>query len=292
MTIKQSQNPYGYRNLLAYKKAEELQLACSELTRKFPKTKTLAALADQMNRSARSTKQNIVEGWKRNSTKEYYEFLGFAIASNAELEEDCGDIWKGIYLELMGIKGVMGEMGLRGEMGEKGSHLSYLSPLTPSSPSSPLTPSAPSDHPTSSTPLTPLTPFIPFDIEKIPFYPLNPHLSPIVRLKLRAKELNFLLDRLQKSLLDKMGSEGTLSVADKFQKRERQRRGEEKWFKDFLAGEGLVRLEDGRFVKKGEKGLKGEMGEKGGREEMGEMGVMGEKGEMRDEKGNERDKKG
>ncbi len=100
MTIKQSQNPYGYRNLLVYKNAENLQVACSELTHLFPKMKTLVALADQMDRSARSTKQNITEGWKRNSTKEYYEFLGYAVASNAELEEDCTDIWKGMYPEL------------------------------------------------------------------------------------------------------------------------------------------------------------------------------------------------
>ena len=84
-------------------------MSCTGLTSVFPKTKTLIALADQMNRSARSVKQNIVEGWKRNSTKEYYEFLGFSIGANAELEEDCMDIWKGIYPELKGIKGVMGE---------------------------------------------------------------------------------------------------------------------------------------------------------------------------------------
>jgi len=83
-----------------YKNAENLQVACSELTHLFPKMKTLVALADQMDRSARSTKQNITEGWKRNSTKEYYEFLGYAVASNAELEEDCTDIWKGMYPEL------------------------------------------------------------------------------------------------------------------------------------------------------------------------------------------------
>src|SRR3989338_2449151 len=129
--LKTSRDPYGYKNLLAYKKAEELQARCSELTHLFPKLKTLIALGDQMDRSARSVKQNIVEGWKRNSTKEYYEFLGFAIAANAELEEDCADIWRGIYPELMGVKGGMDEKGgmgvmdVRGKKGIKG---------TPSSP--------------------------------------------------------------------------------------------------------------------------------------------------------------
>ena len=111
MSIKPSRNPYGYRELLVYKKADDLQGPCANLTSNFPHSNTAIALADQMNRSARSTKQNITEGWKRNSTKEYYEFLGYALASNAELEEDFTDIWKGHYHELMGIKGVMGEMG-------------------------------------------------------------------------------------------------------------------------------------------------------------------------------------
>ena len=43
--------------------------------------------------------------------------------------------------------------------------------------------------------------------EKILFYPLNPILPICLQLKLRAKELNYLLDKLQKSLTDKMGSE-------------------------------------------------------------------------------------
>ncbi len=192
MVIKVSKNPYGYRNLLVYEKAEELQKACSELTHQFPKTKTLVALGDQMDRSARSTKQNIAEGWKRNLTHEYYQFLGYSIASNAELEEDCNDIIKGMYPELMGIKGIMGERGEgvneRGEMGID-------------------------------------------EVERIPFYPINPHLPPMVGLKLRAKELNFLLDRLQKSLAQKMASEGTLSERDKLQRaREKEK---ERYKQDF-----------------------------------------------------------
>lgn len=73
------------------------------------------SLADQMDRSARSGKQNIVEGWRRNTTKEYYDFLGFSIGAIAELEEDCDDVWKGIYPDLMGLKGIMGKMGCERE---------------------------------------------------------------------------------------------------------------------------------------------------------------------------------
>src|SRR3989338_10694022 len=108
MTLRKSNAPYGYKKLLVYTKAEELQRACATLTSHFPRSKTLYALADQMDRSARSVKQNIVEGWKRNSTKEDYEFLGFSLGANAELEEDCMDIWKGIYPELKGINLIIG----------------------------------------------------------------------------------------------------------------------------------------------------------------------------------------
>jgi len=84
MALRQSADPYGYKNLLVYQKAEELLSECARLTVQFPKEKTLIALADQMDRYARSVKQNIVEGWKRNSTKEYYDFLGFSMGANAE----------------------------------------------------------------------------------------------------------------------------------------------------------------------------------------------------------------
>ena len=162
---KQSKNPYGYRNLLAYKKAEEIQAETARACSFFPKAKTVSALADHMNRSARSAKQNISEGWKRNSTKEYYEFLGFAVGSNAELEEDCNDIWNGIYYELTGVKGIMGERGI---MGAKPPYSSTSTPSSPYPPSSPSTPFPPSPH------------FTHLDIEKLKFYPLDKNFPLII----------------------------------------------------------------------------------------------------------------
>ncbi|MDO8471327.1 MAG: four helix bundle protein [bacterium] len=194
--IKPSRNPYGYRNLLVYNRADELQSLCSRLTSHFSHSKTLIALADQMNRSARSTKQNITEGWKRNSTKEYYEFLGYAVASNAELEEDFTDIWKGHYPELMGIKGVMGERRVMGERGtgEKGEKFPPL--------------------------------------ESIPFYPLDPLLPPVVQLKLRAKELNFLIEKLQKSLVEKMSTENTLPTSERIRLSEQREKDFDHWLEE------------------------------------------------------------
>ena len=189
MTIKPSRSPYGYRELLVYQKADSLQSHCTSLTSHFSHSKTFIALADQMNRSARSTKQNITEGWKRNSTKEYYEFLGYAVASNVELEEDATDICKGHYQELMGVMGVMGVIGENGKT---------ISPL---------------------------------DLESVPFYPLDPLLPPVVQLKLRAKELNFLLEKLQKSLVKKMSIENTLSTTERIKIYDDRERDFDHWLK-------------------------------------------------------------
>ncbi len=226
--LKPHKDPYGYKKLLTYEKAENLQMACSHLTHLFPFSKTLSSLADQMDRSARSGKQNIVEGWKRNTTREYYDFLGFAIGAIAELEEDCDDIIRGVYPELMKIKGMMGERG-KGNNGEGiGLTLSNSHFKNPS---------------------------IPFawdisEIEKLRFYPLDSSLPLVIQLKLRSKELNFLLRKLQDSLEQKMKNESTLSVKDKSQIIEKNKLESRDVERKIMEESGLIRLEDGRFVPK------------------------------------------
>jgi four helix bundle protein len=199
--LRQTRDSYGYKKLLVYKKADEIQSETSHLTSLFcpsgysPHSKTLLSLSDQMVRSARSTKQNIVEGWKRNSTAEYYTFLGYSIASNAELEEDCNDIIAGKYPELMGKKGIMGERG----------------------------------------PINPIkSPLSLLEVEKLSFYPLDVHLPPIVQLKLRCKEVNFLFDRLQKSLIDKMEKDHNLSQQDRVKQNKIQVKKEDEWLEKFM----------------------------------------------------------
>lgn len=212
MTLKQSTNPYGYKELLVYKKAETLQSECATLTSHFPHSKTLYSLADQMDRSARSVKQNIVEGWKRNSTKEYHQFLGFSLGANAELEEDCNDIIKGVYEKgERGLKGMEGEAAgaLRPPQGE-----THFSPLTLD------------------------------EVERLPFYPLDSHLPPVVQLKLRCKELNMLLDKLQKSLVDKMSSDHTFGLREMQQ----QAMGRE------AANDAWLQKESDKWAKGAEKG--------------------------------------
>ncbi len=207
MTLKQSTNPYGYKELLVYKKAETLQSDCARFTSHFPPfsnsahSKTLSALADQMDRSARSVKQNIVEGWKRNSTKEYHQFLGFSLGANAELEEDCNDILKGIY---KGIEREKGDWEMEG-------------------------------------------------VEKLPFYPLDTRLPPSVQLKLRCKELNMLLDKLQKSLVDKMSADHTLGQREMQQQALGREAANDAWIRK--EREKWEREEREKGEKKGERGF-------------------------------------
>src|SRR3989344_3341690 len=199
MTLSAHSNPYGYRELLVYTKAEEMQKACASLTNAFVERvkrekgggmglTTILALEDQVDRSARSVKQNIVEGWKRNSTQEYPQFLGFSLGANAELEEDCNDVIKGMY------KGIEREKGEKWEIQE---------------------------------------------VEKLPFYPLNSRLPLLVQLKLRCKELNFLLQKLQQSLSEKMKG-GARVMGGAWGADDQSKKGEE-WLQKAISGEGLVR---------------------------------------------------
>ena len=220
--LKQSKSPDGYKYLLVYKKAEELVAETLSYTATFPKDKTGIGLADQMDRSARSVKANIVEGWKRNATHEYYTFLGYSIASNAELLEDYLDICLGRY-EPKGIKGIemgergkrgaeekgekgeKGEMGKRGERGERGKR-EWL--------------------------------------ERLRFYPLDTTFPKPVQLYLRTKEVRMLLDKLQASLQTRMEEKRTLSERDRIrlvnERVEKKEKAADDWYKEELQKRNLV----------------------------------------------------
>ncbi len=220
-----NKNPEGYKKLLAYTKAKALHRDTLELASHFPRTKTYADLADQMARSGRSGNKNIVEGWKRNTTKEYFDFLGFSIGAVEELRDDAEDIILGVYPELNPIIGVMGQKGIemgkervkRGQKGIMGREV----------------------------------------LESLKFYPLNETFPPVVKIYLQAKEVNFLLDKLQKSLDFKMDQELTKPANQKaksyFDDLKKADRETEEYFKSL----GLVRLENGQFMEKSEWEHKG-----------------------------------
>jgi len=82
-------NPEGYKKLLVYQRAEELRQFVFEITEKFPISEFRRK--EHMRDSARSVKQNVVEGWKRETTQQYIDFLSFSFGSLGELKEDGKD---------------------------------------------------------------------------------------------------------------------------------------------------------------------------------------------------------
>jgi len=90
--IFRKKKPEGYKELLVYKRAVELQDFVYEITENFPINERRRR--EHMRDSARSVKQNIVEGWKRETTRQYVDFLSFSFGSLGELKEDGEDITK------------------------------------------------------------------------------------------------------------------------------------------------------------------------------------------------------
>lgn len=193
---------------MAYQKAREPQVFTNNFVLNLPQTKTFFDLADQMARSGRSGSKNIVEGWKRNTTKEYFDFLGFSIGAVEELKDDAADVVTGVYPQLLGQKGIMGN-----ERVERGV------------------------------------------LDKIPFYPLHASLPSAVELFLRAKELNFILHKLQKALDVKMDKEFTKPLNEKIRSRFIEEKNADDGFQKYLTSIGLHRLENGKFVNKGDEGV-------------------------------------
>jgi len=240
-------DPEGYRKLMAYQKACELQIFTNNFVANLPKTKTFFDLADQMARSGRSGSKNIVEGWKRNTTKEYFDFLGFSIGAIEELKDDAADIITGVYPNLMGLKGKMGVMGEKGRTGGDRGMKGFIETESEES----LKDVHGSLYSHSSSPYTLLVPLCPLDrkeLDKIKFYPLDTTLVPIIKLFLKAKETNFLLYKLQKSLDLKMDNEKTKPAAQRYKAFFDQDKEADKEFMKYMHSLGLKRLENGQFV--------------------------------------------
>lgn len=72
-----------FRELKVWQKAHGLVLDIHRVSRNFPREE-LYGLTQQIRRSARSIPTNIVEGFKRRSSKEYAYFLNLADASLEE----------------------------------------------------------------------------------------------------------------------------------------------------------------------------------------------------------------
>lgn len=74
-----------YKDLKIWQKGIEIVNDTYRLTGQFPKYE-LYGLSNQMRRSAVSIPSNIAEGYVRNHTKEYCQYLFITLGSCAELE--------------------------------------------------------------------------------------------------------------------------------------------------------------------------------------------------------------
>ena len=88
-STRQWSHPEGYKYLAVWKNTVQLQ----DMVRNFTKTLPYSERRrkDHMNDASRSVQRNIEEGYKRPTTKEYLDFLGFSQGSLEELKGDVRD---------------------------------------------------------------------------------------------------------------------------------------------------------------------------------------------------------
>lgn len=76
---------YGYKNLIAWQRADELAMQVYSVTVSFPKSEVFG-ITSQLRRAALSVPANIIEGYSRVNKKEFGRFLLIAYGSLAEVE--------------------------------------------------------------------------------------------------------------------------------------------------------------------------------------------------------------
>jgi four helix bundle protein len=75
----------SYRDLVVWQRSIQMSVAIYRLTASFPKEE-MYGLCSQLRRAGVSVASNIAEGYARNSTGEYKQFLGMARGSNSEVQ--------------------------------------------------------------------------------------------------------------------------------------------------------------------------------------------------------------
>lgn len=75
----------GYHKLLVWKKSQQFVYLLYKYSEKFPRSEEFG-LKGQIRRASVSVVLNIVEGYRRKSTKEFLRFLDIAEASLSEVE--------------------------------------------------------------------------------------------------------------------------------------------------------------------------------------------------------------
>lgn len=85
MENKRDKSKKGYHKLIIWQKAREFVKIVYKITENFPKDEQYG-LIGQLRRAAISVVLNIVEGYRRQSTKDFLRFLNISGASLTEVE--------------------------------------------------------------------------------------------------------------------------------------------------------------------------------------------------------------
>jgi four helix bundle protein len=88
----------GYRELIVWQKADEMAYQVYMATKTFPKEE-LYTMTSQLRRAALSVPTNIVEGYARQSKKEFRHFANIALGSLAEAKYLLGFCLRLKYLK-------------------------------------------------------------------------------------------------------------------------------------------------------------------------------------------------
>jgi four helix bundle protein len=107
--VYQPRSPLGYRQLLTWKQAGEMLRKVKEFAKRYLSAYEDKRLVNHLVDSARSVQRNIEEGYKRATTKEYVEFLGFSRGSLEELKGDFEELKREIREGIRGDKGKIRE---------------------------------------------------------------------------------------------------------------------------------------------------------------------------------------
>lgn len=83
--VQEKSKNLGYKNLIAWEKADKLAHEVYKASSTFPKTEVFG-LTSQLRRAVLSVPANIIEGYARNNRNEFRRFLSISLGSLAEVE--------------------------------------------------------------------------------------------------------------------------------------------------------------------------------------------------------------
>ena len=105
----------SYKELNVWTKGIEITDAVYSLTEKFPR-KEMFGLGNQMEKAATSIPSNVAEGFMRQSTKEFIQYLHISLGSSAEFETQLIIAFKRRYVESPVFEVLQKEIEAEGRM--------------------------------------------------------------------------------------------------------------------------------------------------------------------------------